>query len=113
MSRKDELTEKYAKDLREKCDVDPDMEALKGIVDALGPSIYNRDSETVSSSDSDELNTVKTNFAMKKLGMDDEDAAMGAVQKALRTYGHDNRHKYRAVLHYLIAEDQGKLGQFR
>lgn len=112
MSRKEELTQKYADDLREKCDVEPDMDALKGVVDALGPSIYNRDSETVSSSDSGELETVK-NFVMKKLGVDDEDAAMGAVQKALRTYGHDNRHKYRAVLHYLIAEDQGKLGQFR
>ena len=113
MSRKDELIEKYAKSLREKAGVDPDMDALKGIVDALGPSIYDRDSETVSKSDTKELNRVRDAFVMKKLGETDEDSAMGAVQKALRTYGHSTRAKYRAALYYLIADDMGKLGHFK
>mgnify|MGYP000303676558 CR=1 FL=1 len=103
MSKRDDLIQKYAADLKEKCDVEADMELLTRVVIACGPSIYNADSSTVSSSSTDELKTVQHNWVMKKLGVTDEDSAMGAVQEAVRIYGHSNRNKYRAVLYYLIA----------
>lgn len=62
MSKRDELIVKYAEDLKDKCGVKPDMVLLTKVTIGCGPSIYNADSSTVSSSDESELNTVKNNF---------------------------------------------------
>ena len=49
MNKRDELIEKYASDLREKCSVKPDVDLLRKVTIGCGPSIYNKDSSTVSS----------------------------------------------------------------
>jgi len=67
MSKRDDLIEKYAEDLKGKIGVTPDMDFLKKVTIGCGPSIYNRDSSTVSASDQSELDTVKNNFLIKKL----------------------------------------------
>ena len=108
MSKRDEKIEKYARDLKEKAGVDVDMDLLTRVVIACGPTIYNSDSETVSSSDSGELHTVRDNWVMKKLGIADEDEAMGGIQKVIRDYGRDNRSKYRASLYYMLTTHFGK-----
>ena len=108
MGRRDELIEKYAKSLREKCGMEPDMALLERVTKACGPSIYRRDAETVSTSDTNELNTIKKNFLMKRLGLPDDDHLMGGIQKAITTYGRDNRYKYRPVLYYLLVKHFGK-----
>ena len=108
MGRRDELIEKYAKDLREKCDHEPDMDLLTKVTIGCGPTIYNEDSNTVASSDSDELETVRKNFLMGKLGLPDDESLMGGIQKVMRIYGHDNRNKYRAVVYYLLVKHFGK-----
>ena len=71
MSKRDELIAKYADDLKTKCKVIPDMDLLTKVTIGCGPAIYNADSQTVSASDASELETVKKNFLMKKLGLDD------------------------------------------
>lgn len=71
MGRRDELIEKYADDLRTKCGMDPDMDLLRKVTIACGPAIYNADASTVAGSQPDELETVKKNFLMKKLGLPD------------------------------------------
>jgi len=113
MSKRDELIEKYAADLKAKCNMDPDMDLLKQVTIACGPSIYNRDSATVSSGSTGELETVRNNFVMKKLGITDEEKAMGGVYSAVDTYGKSNRTKYRAVLYYLLTKHFGKESVFK
>ena len=48
MSKRDELIEKYAGDLKNKLGVTPDMDLLRKVTIGCGPSIYNRDASTVS-----------------------------------------------------------------
>ena len=71
MSKRDELIQKYAADLKEKCGVKADMDLLTKVTIGCGPSIYNADAATVSGSDDAELATVKNNFLIKKLGLKD------------------------------------------
>lgn len=104
MSKRDELIEKYAADLKDKCGVTPDMDFLKKVTIGCGPSIYNRDAATVSSSDEKELATVKNNFLKKKLGVTDEAEADKAIDAVMDQYGRSTKAKYRAVVYYLLAK---------
>ncbi|MEM9249351.1 MAG: DUF2853 family protein [Pseudomonadota bacterium] len=108
MSQRDELIEKYAGDLRSKCGVEPDMDLLTKVVVGLGPSIYNADSETVASSQPSELETVKDNFLIKKLGLADGPELDSAIAAVVETYGKSERNKYRAVVYYLLTTHFGK-----
>ena len=71
MGKRDDLIEKYAADMKEKCGVTADMDFLRKVTIGCGPAIYNRDASTVSASDQAELDTVKKNFLIKKLGLSD------------------------------------------
>ncbi|PRY93177.1 uncharacterized protein DUF2853 [Hasllibacter halocynthiae] len=113
MSKREEHVEKYARDLREKVGIEPDLDLLREVTIACGPSIYRRDSETVSTSDTGELDAVRDDFLIGKLGLPDDEHLMGGIQQAIRTYGRDNRSKYRPVLYYLLVKHFGKEGAFR
>ena len=71
MSAREELIAKYATDLKDKCGVNPNMDLLTKVTIGCGPSIYNADSATVAGSQQSELDTVKNNFLIKKLGLTD------------------------------------------
>ena len=107
MAKRDELMTKYAADLK-RIGVEPDMDLLTRAVKACGPSIYNADAETVAASSPDEVNRVKQNFLMKRLGMTDQAAVDAAMDKALDKIGRSNRNKYRAVMYYLLATETGR-----
>ena len=102
MGKRDDLIEIYAADLRDKCGETPDMDLLTKVVIGLGPSIYNDDSALVSSSDPAELETVRNNFLIKKLGLADSPALMEGIDAVVERYGRSNRNKYRAVVYYLL-----------
>lgn len=102
MSKRTELIEKYAADLKEKCGVTPNMELLEKVTIGCGPSIYNKDSSTVASSSESELATVKNNFLIKKLGLEDSSKLDEGIAKVMDQYGASNRNKYRAVVYYLL-----------
>lgn len=104
MSKRDELITKYAADLKDKCGVSPDMDFLTKVTIGCGPSIYNKDSSTVSGSDDKELATVKNNFLIKKLGLADSTDLDKAIDSVMETYGRSNKNKYRAVVYYLLAK---------
>ncbi|HIC32933.1 MAG: DUF2853 family protein [Flavobacteriaceae bacterium] len=104
MSKRDELITKYAADLKDKCGVSPDMDLLTKVTIGCGPSIYNADSATVSGSDQSELDTVKNNFLIKKLGLKDGPELDKAIDSVMETYGRSNRNKYRAVVYYLLTK---------
>lgn len=108
MSQLDDLLVKYNKDLIEKCKVDVDTELLKKVTKGLGPSIYNKDSSLVSSGNKVELERVKSNFLIKKLGLEDSEALDEAIKEVVEIYGRSNPHKYRAVFYYLLVKKFAK-----
>jgi hypothetical protein len=108
MSRRDELIAKYADDLKTKCKMTPDMGLLTKVTIGCGPAIYNADSQTVAGSDASELETVKKNFLMKKLGLADSPKLMEGINAAIDTYGRGERNKYRAVIYYMLTKHFGK-----
>ena len=101
-SKKEELIVKYSAHIREKFGLEPDTDLLDKVVHGLGPAIYNRDSSTVSGSSEKELNIVKQNFLIKKLGLPESDQLMEAINKTMATYGASVRTKYRAVVYYML-----------
>jgi len=108
MSKRDELIQKYAGDLKDKCGMKPDMDLLRKVTIGCGPSIYNADAATVSGSDKAELETVKKNFLIKKLGLTDGPKLDEAIASVMETYGRSNRNKYRAVVYYMLTKKLGK-----
>ena len=108
MNKRDEIIVKYANDLREKCNHNPDMDLLRKVTIACGPSIYNKDSSTISSTSKSELETVRYNFLVKKLGLSVSDKLEEGISKVIEQYGASNRNKYRAVVYYLITKHFGK-----
>ncbi|MEM9551744.1 MAG: DUF2853 family protein [Pseudomonadota bacterium] len=108
MGKRDDLIAKYAADLRDKCGMDPDMDLLTKVTIGCGPAIYNDDAATVAATQESELETVKTNFLMKKLGLGDGPELMDAINKVIDTYGRSERNKYRAVVYYMLTKHFGK-----
>jgi hypothetical protein len=103
MSKRDELIVKYAADLKDKCGVTPDMDLLTKVTIGCGPSIYNTDSSTVAGSQQSELDTVKNNFLIKKLGLTDSKDLDAGIDAVMEKYGRSNKTKHRAVIYYLLA----------
>ena len=108
MSKRDELIAKYAADLTNKCKMTPDMALLTKVTIGCGPAIYNADSSTVAGTDPSELETVRKNFLMKKLGLADSPKLMEAINAVIDTYGRSERNKYRAVIYYMLVKHFGK-----
>lgn len=108
MSKRDDLIVKYAKDLKDKFNIEPDMDLLTKVTVGAGPSIYNSDSATVSSSDDKEIATVKNNFLIKKLGLSENQNLDGAIDAVMESYGKSNRSKYRVVVYYMLTKHFNK-----
>ncbi|MEO6300079.1 MAG: DUF2853 family protein [Paracoccaceae bacterium] len=112
MGKRDDLIAKYADDLKSKCNMNPDMALLTKVTIGCGPAIYDDDASTVSGSDAGELETVKKNFLIKKLGLPDGPKLGEAIDAAIDTYGRSNRSKYRAVLYYMLTKHFGRESTF-
>ena len=108
MSKLDEKIEHYIAASKE-LGLDLSDDLISKVTAGLGPSIYKQDAETVSCSDSAELDTVKKNFLENKLAfmqmMQRLDAAIKRVCEAMGT---SNRHKYRALFYALLTKEFGK-----
>ena len=108
MGKRDELIAKYADDLKNKCKVTPDMALLTKVTIGCGPSIYDNDAQTVAASDKDELERIKNNFLIKKLGLADGPKLKDAIDAVVEIYGRSERNKYRAVVYYMLVKHFGK-----
>ncbi|PVA09972.1 DUF2853 domain-containing protein [Pelagivirga sediminicola] len=108
MGKRDDLIARYAEDLKSKCGMTPDMDLLTKVTIGCGPSIYDADASTVAGSQPGELETVKDNFLIKKLGLADGPQLMDAINKVMDTYGRSERNKYRAVVYYMLTKHFGK-----
>ncbi len=104
MSKREELIEKYAKQLTE-AGVKVDMDLLTHVTIGLGPSIYNADAEMVSGNDPSELERIKKNYLIGKLGLKDSPALDAAIVKAIETIGKSKPNKYRAGIYYLLCKE--------
>ncbi|MEK6154255.1 DUF2853 family protein [Flavobacteriaceae bacterium 3-367] len=108
MSKRDELITKYATDIENRFNITPDMDFLTKVTVGLGPAIYNSDASKVSGSSEKELEIVKQNFLLKKLGMDDGPELMDAIKSVVERYGSSVNNKYRAVVYYMLAKHFNK-----
>lgn len=108
MGKRDDWIAKYAEDLKTKCNMTPDMDLLTKVTIGCGPSIYNADASTVAGSQPAELETVKNNFLIKKLGLADSPELMTAINSVIEVYGKSERNKYRAVIYYMLTKHFGK-----
>jgi hypothetical protein len=113
MGKRDELIAKYADDLKNKCKVTPDMALLTKVTIGCGPSIYDNDAQTVAASDKDELERIKSNFLIKKLGLKDGSNLMEGINAAVDTYGKSERNKFRAVFYYLLVKHFGREAAYK
>jgi len=108
MGRREDLIATYADDLRNKCGMEPDMALLTKVTIGCGPAIYNADASTVAAGQEHELETVRDNFLVKKLGLAEGPELMGAINQVIETYGRSERNKYRAVVYYMLTKHFGK-----
>jgi small subunit ribosomal protein S1 len=108
MSKLQEKIDLYT-EAAEKLSIAIEADLFKLVTKGLGPSIYKEDSELVSSSNQTELETVKKNFLIKKLGLEKDDAELDAIiQKVIDIIGSGNKKKYRALFYYLLVKETGK-----
>jgi hypothetical protein len=108
MSARDALIVKYAADLKDKCGINPDMDLLTKVTIGCGPSIFNPDSSVVAGSQQSELDVIKNNFLIKKLGLSSGSVLDAGIAAVFEKYGKSNRNKYRAVVYYLLAVHFGR-----
>jgi len=108
MGKRDDLIAQYADDLKNKCNMAPDMDLLTKVTIGCGPAIYNADASTVAATQESELETVKEKFLIKKLGLADGPELMAGINAAVETYGQSERNKHRAVFYYLLTKHFGK-----
>ena len=92
-------------------DADVDPEVVTKIEKHLGASLKNRDSKYVACSDETELDTIVKGFMKKKMGIEDKAEAMEKV-KAVCVTMKPTRMKNRVTFYYLLAKNEGKLGEF-
>lgn len=104
MNKREELIVKYVAQLEE-AGVKVDHDLLTKVTVGLGPSIYNADASTVASSDPAELETVKKNYLIKKLGLEDGPELDRAIEKVVDILGKSTRNKYRANVYYLLCKE--------
>jgi len=107
MSKFDEKIALYQSEMK-KLGLSFDADLLTAVTKGLGPSIYKADAETVSGSDKKELETVKKNFLMKKLGLADGPKLDSAMETVIEKVGKSNRNKYRAIVYYLLVKELGQ-----
>ena len=112
MSKFDDCLATYDAEMK-KLGVKYDADLMRAVAKGCGPSIYKLDASKVSSADKKELETVKKNFIVKKLGISDDAKADAAIAKAVETFGSSNRHKYRAMFYYMLVKEFKKEGLYK
>lgn len=85
--------------------------AVAGLVKYLGIALYKRDSSLVAGTDPKELERIKANFLIKKLGLSEKDDLDGAIKGVMDAMKGDST-KQRVTVYYMLAEKFGKLGVF-
>tara|TARA_B100001063_G_C16619658_1_gene480042 strand:+ start:275 stop:610 length:336 start_codon:yes stop_codon:yes gene_type:complete len=107
MSKFDEKISFYQK-VMDNMGLSYEGELFSRVARGLGPSIFKRDAASVSTSDPKELETVKQNFLIKKLGLEDGKYLEDAIALVGEKMGKTNRVKYRVIFYYLLVKELGQ-----
>lgn len=105
MSKLDDIIEKSKEEYKglsgTRSPLDEDL--LAKVAKGLGPSIYDADASLVSCSDKEELDRVKKNFLIGKLGLKDGPELDAAIQEVCQQFGND-RNKMRVIFYYQLVK---------
>jgi len=113
MSKFDDALVLYKNEMLNKLGMESvDDALLKAVTKACGPSIYLRDASKVSCSEKGEINRVRKNFMIKKLGLEESEELDVALKEVCAAFGKGNRNKYRAIFYYLLTVRYGKESLF-
>jgi hypothetical protein len=107
MGARDDKIAKYLEE-NKKLSLGLSEDLITKVTVGLGPSIHKKDSETVSCSDNTELDRVKKNYLIKKLGCKESPQLDEAIKDVCTKMGSSNRNKYRALFYALLAQNFGK-----
>ncbi len=103
MSKLEEKIAAYVAEAK-KLNLSLDEKLLTAVTKGLGPSIYKADAETVATSDKAELDRLKKNFLIKKLGLKDGPELDKAIDEVIDQVGKSNKNKYRAIVYALLVK---------
>lgn len=103
MSKLDEKVAAYVAEAK-KLKLDIDAGLITSVAKGLGPSIYKADAETIAASDKAELDRLKNNFLIKKLGLKDDAKLDAAIEEVIEAVGKSNKNKYRAIVYALLVK---------
>lgn len=106
MSKLEEKLELYTAEAQ-RLGIEIEADLFKLVTKGLGPSIYKDDAEIVSCTQRVELETVKNNFLIKKLGLEEDENLDAAILAVCEKMGSSNKKKYRALFYYLLVKDLG------
>ena len=107
MGKFDDVMDKCVAQMKEQ-KIKVDRELLEAIGKSLGPSLYNRDASLVAAAQKSELETIKKNYLIKKLGCEDGPQLDKAIDKAIDKIGRSRRNKMRPVFYYLLVKNLKK-----
>ncbi len=103
MSKLDELVDLYQSE-NKRLNLGLTKTLIEKVARGMGPTIYRADSSTVSASDKKEVATVKRNYLIKKLGLEDGPKLDEAIAQVLDKMGKSNRKKYRVLVYALLCK---------
>ncbi len=112
MSKFQECLETYEKEFK-KLGIKVDSKLLTKVAKGCGPSIYSKDASKVSSGDPKELDRVRKNFLIKKLGLKDTPKLAEGIDAVVGQLGKSNRNKYRAMFYYLLVKHFRKASVYK
>lgn len=112
MSKMEEVLDSCRAQMK-KIGVRHDDELLKMIAKSMGPSLYRKDARTVATGQKSEIETIKKNFLIKKLGCNDGPALDRAIDKVTDKIGRSNRNKLRPVFYYLLVKQLRKTSVYK
>lgn len=110
MSKLQELIGKYVADL-ESLGQKVDNDLLAAVTKACGPAIYRADSALVAATDKGEVERMKQNFCIKKLGCTEGADLDAAIQEVFKLY--NKKQKQRPVVYYLLVQKLKKASLFK
>ena len=103
MSKLEEKISNYIAEAK-KLKLDLSDALITAVTKNLVPSIYNADAETIAASDQAELDRLKNNFLINKLGLADDAKLDKAIEEVIEQVGKSNRNKYRAIVYALLVK---------
>ncbi len=107
-TKTEQLVATLAADIKSVHGEDADMDLLTKVVKGLGPSAFNEDASKVTAADESEIATVKSNYLIKKLGLEDGPALDEAIAGVMGKYDASNPEAMRGSVYYLLCKHFSK-----